>query len=190
MKRLDIDITGAMLTIVRYHSVPYILFSPVVLAISKGLTMQKVDEAAQAVWQSNPAELAEFRAATRTLYDLQERAIADGDADLIANAFYAADAVAFGGDGVVFRDRPAWAAIYKSFVEGYSAMRIVSHLPLVRGDAGWDYATMINTAKDGSVTHLAILFLWTRVEGRWICAGNAYAEHSDGPVDFLDGNVG
>lgn len=149
--------------------------------------MQKVDEPAGAVWQSNPEELAEFRAATRALYDLQERAIADGDADIIANSFFAADAVAFGGDGVVFRDRPSWVAIFKSFVEGFSAMRIVSHYPFVRGDAGWDYATMINTAKDGGVIHLAIVFLWTRVDGRWICAGNAYAHHVDGPVDFLDG---
>lgn len=132
----------------------------------------------------DPTELAEFRRAIRSLYDLQERAIAEGDAATIAEQFYAADAMSFGGDGSPFSGRPAWRAIYDGFVGGFSKMKIDSNQSYVRGDLGWDWAMMTNTAKDGSVSYLALVFLWVRSDGQWICAGNTYAEHVGAPVPW------
>ena len=136
---------------------------------------------------ADPTELEEFRRQTRALYDLQERAIAAGDVVAITEQFYAADALSFGGDAKAFRDRAGWQSIYQGFVDAFSAMKIDSHQAYVRGDMGWDWGTMTNIAKDGTISHLALVFLWVRdSDGRWMCAGNAYAEHEGGPVNWPD----
>jgi len=48
----------------------------------------------------------------------------------------------------------------------------------VSGNAGWDWANFYVTPKDpkDKPFSFAILFLWAREHGHWICKGDAYVK--------------
>lgn len=118
-------------------------------------------------------ELAEFRKATRALYDLKERAFAAADADLVVNSFYAEDAVSVGADGKSIEGREAFRAAYLNMVKD-KTVRIESWNSYVRGDAGWDWTNfhIIPNSASRAPSTAIILFIWARGEQGWVCAGD------------------
>lgn len=126
---------------------------------------------------SDPAELTAFRKATKDLYTLKEQAFAEGKADPIVKRFYAKNALSVGVEGKPVEGRAAFDANYQQTVARYN-VRVVPYNTYVKGDAGWDWATFYVTPKDPKSGEkpfsFAILFLWTKVDGRWVCAGDMY----------------
>lgn len=127
-------------------------------------------------------ELAEFGRQTRALYDLTETAIAAGKIDMLLERFYAADAISFGSDAKVIRGRGQLRGMYEQVVKTVSNITITSVHAYVNGNLGWDWANIENTVKDGSKLYVAMLFLWVRVNGLWVCGGNTYTESPDKPI--------
>lgn len=126
---------------------------------------------------SDPAELAAFRKATKDLYTLKEHAFAEGKVDPIVKRFYAKNAVSVGPEGKPIVGRAAFDADYQHTVPRYN-VRVVPYQTFVKGDAGWDWATFYVTPKDPKSGEkpfsFAILFLWAKVDGRWVCGGDMY----------------
>jgi|SRR6266404_3483226 len=127
-------------------------------------------------------ELAEFKRQTRALYDLTEAAIAAGKIDSLLERFYAADAISFGPDAKVIRGRSQLSGMYEQVAKNISNITITSVHAYVNGNLGWDWANIENTVKDGSKLYVAILFLWIRVSGLWVCGGNTYTESPEKPI--------
>lgn len=120
-------------------------------------------------------DLAAFRDATGELYALKERAFAAGDPEPIVTRFYAEDATTVGPDGVVVEGRAAFRAMYTRMVQD-KTVRIESWNSHVHGAVGWDWTNFHVRPNDGSkpATTFIILFLWTRIEQGWICAGDMF----------------
>ncbi|MET3473200.1 ketosteroid isomerase-like protein [Novosphingobium sp. 1529] len=123
------------------------------------------------------AELEAFRKATQALYTLKEQAFAQGAADPIVKRFYANNALSVTPEGKVEQGRAAFTETYNKIVPQYN-VKVVPYNTYVNGSAGWDWATFYVTPKDSSSSEkpfsFAILFLWTKVSGRWVCAGDIY----------------
>ena len=121
------------------------------------------------------AEMESFRHATRSLYNLKERAFAEADAEIIVSQFYAEDAVTVGPDGKATEGRVALREMYQRMVLN-KKVRIESWHSYVHGDAGWDWTNFHvmpnDPARAPSVS--VILFLWTRTEQGWICGGDMF----------------
>lgn len=130
---------------------------------------------AGALQAPDAVELAAFKKEIRALYDLKEKAFADGDADAIVNHFYAENAVSVGPDGKPMLGRAAFLENYRPLVERYN-VKVESIRTHVQGDSGWDWTNFRVTSKDGSEPPFTfiILFLWNKVDGRWICPGDMY----------------
>lgn len=132
-----------------------------------------------AVDSTSSAELSAFKQAIRAQYDLKERAFAAHDAETIVTRFYTADVISVGeGEGVyVGRDqiRPLYQDVVKS-----NRVRIESVHTFVKGDAGWDWADFHVYPTDGKAAPFtfAILFLWTRIDGQWMCKGDFFVKGS------------
>ncbi|MBG6120448.1 MULTISPECIES: YybH family protein [unclassified Sphingobium] len=125
--------------------------------------------------KSDPAELSRFKAEIKKLYDLKEQAFADGDAETIVNRFYSSDAITVGPDGKPAIGRAAFLEEYKKIVAKYN-VKVESVRTYVRGDDGYDWTNFFVTSKDGSEKPFSfiILFIWTKVDGQWVCAGDPY----------------
>lgn len=121
------------------------------------------------------AVLAAFKKEIRTLYDLKEKAFADGDAEAIVNHFYTADAVTVGPDGKPHTGRAAFLENYKPLVAKYN-VKVESVHTYVQGKSGWDWTNFYVTSKDGSEPPFSfiILFLWNKIDGKWVCPGDMY----------------
>ena len=120
-------------------------------------------------------EMAEFRQATRQLYDLKERAFAEADAELVVSGFYAENAIAVGPDGQAHEGRDALRGIYQRMVRD-KRVRIESWQSYVHGNAGWDWTNFHIMPNDPAraPSSSIILFLWARNEQGWLCAGDIY----------------
>jgi ketosteroid isomerase-like protein len=122
------------------------------------------------------AELAAFKRAIRTKYDLKEQAFAAQDADTIVDQFYTEDVVSVGEGEGVFIGREQIRPLYRDVVQRAN-VKIESISSFVKGDAGWDWAdfhVLPRNPKEPPFT-FAILFLWTRVHGEWFCKGDFFA---------------
>src|SRR5690606_26111738 len=157
---------------------------PSLLAIALAVVSPAGVTAVQAVEQRAPvgaieapdaAELAAFKKEIRALYDLKEKAFADGDAEAIVNYFYTADAVSVGPDGKPAMGRAAFLENYRPLVERYN-VTVESIRTHVNGDSGWDWTNFHVTSKDGSEPPFTfvILFLWNKIDGKWACPGDMY----------------
>ncbi|MFO1468889.1 MAG: nuclear transport factor 2 family protein [Steroidobacteraceae bacterium] len=130
--------------------------------------------------------LAAFQKAIRVKYDIKEKAFAAHDAETIVTKFYAEDVISVGeGEGIfVGRDqiRPLYEEVVKS-----SLVKIDSVHTYVNGNAGWDWADFHVTPTDGKTKPFtfAILFLWSKVHGEWICKGDYFMNGS-----FRSGKLG
>jgi ketosteroid isomerase-like protein len=123
------------------------------------------------------AEMRAFKAAIRKLYDRKERDFAEGRDDHILNRFYSDDAVSFGeGEGISV-GRADFRKVYDE-VTRQSTVKVRSVYTYVAGNAGWDWANFFVTPRDpkDKPFSFAIVFLWAREHGRWICKGDAYAK--------------
>ncbi len=125
------------------------------------------------------AELAAFKQAIRAKYDLKEKAFAAHDAQTIVTKFYTEDVVSVGEGEGVFIGRDAIRPLYLEVVEN-NKVKIESVRTFVKGDAGWDWADFHVYPTDGKTEPFtfAILFLWARVNGEWLCKGDAFVKGS------------
>jgi hypothetical protein len=135
--------------------------------------------AAKAVASADSPQLRQFKAAIRAKYDLKEKAFAAHDAETIVTKFYTADVISVGeGEGIyVGRDqiRPLYLEVVKA-----NRVKVHSVYTYVNGDAGWDWADFEVLPLDPKVQpfSFAILFLWTREHGEWMCKGDFFVNGS------------
>jgi len=154
-------------------------------ADAPGVTAAPTATPTHAAVPAQVAELAAFKQAIRARYDLKERAFAAHDAETIVARFYSADVISVGeGEGIfVGRDqiRPLYQEVVKS-----NKVKIESVHTYVNGNAGWDWADFHVFPTDGKTRPFtfAILFLWSRVDGQWICKGDYFMTGS-----FKDGKL-
>jgi ketosteroid isomerase-like protein len=138
-----------------------------------------------AVAEQDSPELAAFKKAIRAKYDMKEKAFAAGDAATIVEKFYAEDARSVGEGYGVFKGREQLRPLYEQAVKELN-VKVTSRHTVVKGDAGWDWADFYVTPKNPAEKpfNLAILFLWMREHGDWICKGDFYVHG-----DFAAGTV-
>jgi len=128
---------------------------------------------------ADSAQLAAFKRAIRAKYDLKEQAFAEHDAETIVTRFYAPDVISVGeGEGIyVGRDqiRPLYQDVVKS-----NRVKVESIHTFVEGNAGWDWADFHVLPTDGKTQPFtfAILFLWAKGEGGWMCKGDFFVTGS------------
>ena len=132
-----------------------------------------------AVAASPDAELAAFKQAIRAKYDLKEKAFAAHDAETIVTKFYTEDVVSVGEGEGVFIGRAAIRPLYQEVVKN-NEVKVESIRTFVKGDVGWDWADFHVYPTDGKTEPFtfAILFLWTRVHGEWMCKGDSFVKGS------------
>lgn len=120
------------------------------------------------------AELTAFKQAIRARYAIKERAFAAHDAATIVTQFYTADVISVGPEGI-FVGREQIRPLYEEVVKT-NLVKIDSVHTFVNGDAGWDWADFNVTPTDGKTKPFtfAILFLWTKVNGIWMCKGDFF----------------
>jgi hypothetical protein len=123
--------------------------------------------AASAAAEATPdsPELSAFKKAIRAKYDMKERAFAAGDAKTIVTRFYAEDAQSVGESYGIFHGRKDLWPLYTQAVKELN-VKVTSMHPVVSGTAGWDWADF------------AILFLWQKINGNWVCKGDFYVHGS------------
>jgi hypothetical protein len=82
------------------------------------------------------------------------------------------------GEGV-FIGRDAIRPLYQEVVKN-NKVKVESIRSFVKGDAGWDWADFHVYPTDGKTEPFtfAILFLWTRVNGEWLCKGDSFVKGS------------
>jgi hypothetical protein len=135
--------------------------------------------AARAAASPDSAELAAFRRAIRARYDLKERAFAAHDARTIVEQFYSEDVISVGEGEGIYVGREALRPLYEDVVKD-NRVRVESVYTYVNGDAGWDWADfhVLPTGPGQKPFTFAILFLWARVHGEWICKGDFFVNGS------------
>lgn len=152
------------------------------LAVAPAVDAAATPSTAQAAKQSAPAdspELRAFQTAIRQKYQLKERAFAAHDAETIVSKFYTEDVISVGSGEGVFVGREQIRPLYGELVKGHK-IKIESVFTYVNGDAGWDWADFHVTPDDPKQQPftLAILFLWTKVNGEWMCKGDFFTAGS------------
>jgi hypothetical protein len=137
--------------------------------------------AAAAASAASPAgpELAAFKKAIRSKYDLKERAFAAHDPAPILEHFYTADVISVGEGEGIFIGREQIRPLYEDVVRN-NRVKIESVYTFVAGRAGWDWADFHVTPTDGKTAPFtfAILFLWTQIDGEWMCKGDFFVTGS------------
>jgi ketosteroid isomerase-like protein len=120
-------------------------------------------------------QLAAFRKALRAKYDLKERAFAAHDAETIVTRFYARDVISVGAGEGIFIGRDQIRPLYEDVVRS-NTVKIESVYTFVDGNAGWDWADFHVTPTDGKTAPFtfAILFLWAKEHGEWMCQGDFF----------------
>lgn len=142
--------------------------------------------AAKQAASADSAELAAFKKAIRAQYDLKEKAFANHDAETIVTKFYTPDVITVDGfAGKIFMGRDQIRPLYQLHVKD-SVVKVESVHTFVNGDSGWDWADFHVQVADGKTKPftLAILFLWTKVNGVWMCKGDYFVMGS-----FRDGKL-
>jgi len=124
-------------------------------------------------------ELAAFKKAIRSKYDLKERAFAAHDPAPILEHFYTADVISVGEGEGIFIGREQIRPLYEDVVRN-NRVKIESVYTFVAGRAGWDWADFHVTPTDGKTAPFtfAILFLWTQIDGEWMCKGDFFVTGS------------
>lgn len=125
------------------------------------------------------AELDAFRRAIRAQYDLKERAWAAGDHMALVNGFYSSTAfTAAEGEPKFFaQGRAQFLDLYKTYVADTTRIRIESIHTHVNGNMGWDWANFYADVKPAKLKNyppspVRILFVWEKIAGKWMCAGD------------------
>jgi hypothetical protein len=133
--------------------------------------------AAKKAASADSPELATFKKAIRAKYDLKEKAFANHDAETILTKFYTPDVISVEGtqDGGIYVGREQIRPLYERVVKD-SLVKVESVHTFVNGDSGWDWADFHVRFPDGKTQPFtfAILFLWTKVNGEWMCKGDYF----------------
>lgn len=133
--------------------------------------------AAKKAASADSQELAAFKKAIRAKYDLKEQAFANHDAETILTKFYTPDVITVEGtpDGGIYVGREQIRPLYERVVKD-SLVKVDSVHTFANGDSGWDWADFHVTFPDGKMQPFtfAILFLWTKVNGEWMCKGDYF----------------
>lgn len=140
-------------------------------------TPPTIAAAAKKAASPDSAELAAFKKAIRAKYDLKEKAFADHDAETILTKFYTPDVITVEGtpDGGIYIGREQIRPLYEEHVKN-SLVKVDSVHTFVNGDAGWDWTDFHVSFPNGEMKPFtfAILFLWTKVNGEWMCKGDYF----------------
>jgi ketosteroid isomerase-like protein len=118
-------------------------------------------------------ELLAFKKAIRAKYDLKEKAFAAHDAETIVTRFYTADVISVGEGEGIYIGRDQIRPLYQKVVKD-NTVRIESVYTYVSGNAGWDWADFHVQPDEGEPFTFAILFLWAKVNGEWMCKGDVF----------------
>jgi hypothetical protein len=133
--------------------------------------------AAKAAAAPDSPELQAFKKAIRAKYAVKEQAFAAHDAETIVTRFYSSDVISVGeGEGIFIgreQIRPLYAEVVKD-----NTVRIDSVYTFVSGNAGWDWADFHVMPAKGKPFTFAILFLWAKVDGEWLCKGDFFLNGS------------
>lgn len=133
--------------------------------------------AAQAAASADSPELQAFRKAIRAKYGQKEKAFAEHDAETIVTRFYSEDVISGGEGEGIFIGRDQIRPLYQEVVKD-NTVRIDSVYTYVSGSAGWDWADFHVKPAKGAPFTLAILFLWAKVDGQWVCKGDFFLNGS------------
>lgn len=135
------------------------------------------EAAAKAAAMPDTPKLREFKKAIRAKYDLKEKAFATHDAETIVTKFYTADVISVGEGEGIYIGRDQIRPLYQQVVKD-SKVKVDSVYTFVSGDAGWDWADFHVTPDKGEPFTFAILFLWAKVGGEWMCKGDFFVTGS------------
>lgn len=135
--------------------------------------------AARAAASRPSPELSAFRKAIRARYDLKERAFAAHDAEAIVTQFYSQDVISVGEGEGIYIGRDQIRPLYQDVVRNNN-VKVESVYTFVDGNAGWDWADFHVFPTDGKSAPFtfAILFLWAKVDGQWLCKGDFFVTGS------------
>jgi ketosteroid isomerase-like protein len=133
--------------------------------------------AAKAAASPDSAELQAFKKAIRAKYAVKEKAFAAHDADTIVTKFYSADVISVGEGEGIFVGRDQIRPLYQEVVKD-NTVRIESVHTFVSGNAGWDWADFHVTPAKAKPFTFAILFLWAKIDGEWMCKGDFFVNGS------------
>lgn len=137
--------------------------------------------AAKKAASADGPELTAFKKAIRAKYDLKEQAFANHDAETILTKFYTPDVISVEGtpDGGIYVGREQIRPLYERVVKD-SLVKVESVHTFVNGDSGWDWADFHVRFPEGTMKPFtfAILFLWTKVSGEWMCKGDYFVTGS------------
>ena len=115
--------------------------------------------------------------AIRAKYALKEKSFAAHDAETIVTQFYIADVISVGEGEGIFVGRDQIRPLYQQVVKD-NKVSIDSVHTFVSGNAGWDWADFHVMPDKGEPFTFAILFLWTKVDGEWMCKGDFFVNGS------------
>jgi hypothetical protein len=125
------------------------------------------------------AAFAEFKKAIRAQYDVKEKAWAAGDVKGLVTGFYAPTAFTAGeGEPNHFPVGTAqFLELYKTYLADTTKVRIESVHSYVNGNMGWDWTNFYadvkpEKVKDYPPSPVRILFLWEKIDGKWMCTGD------------------
>jgi hypothetical protein len=137
--------------------------------------------AARQAASADSPELAAFKKAIRAKYDMKEKAFANHDAETIVTQFYAPDVISVEGgpNGGIYVGRDQIRPLYERVVKD-SLVKVDSVYTYVNGNAGWDWTDFHVRFPDGKTKPFtfALLFLWARENGEWICKGDYFVTGS------------
>jgi hypothetical protein len=136
-------------------------------------------DAARAAASPDSAELRAFKRAIRARYDLKEKAFAAHDAETIVTRFYAPDVISVGEGEGIYIGRDQIRPLYEEVVKD-NRVKVDSVYTYVSGSAGWDWADFHVFPADpkNKPFTFAILFLWVKVDGAWVCKGDFFVNGS------------
>ncbi len=137
------------------------------------------EAAAKAAASPDTAELRAFKKAIRARYAIKEKAFAAHDAETIVTQFYTPDVISVGEGEGIFIGRDQIRPLYQEVVKD-NQVKIESVYTFVKGNAGWDWADFHVMPTDGKTKPFtfAILFLWTKIDGVWMCKGDFFVRGS------------
>jgi len=133
--------------------------------------------AAKAAASPDSPELQAFKKAIRARYAVKEKAFAAHDAETIVTKFYSPDVISVGEGEGIFIGRDQIRPLYQEVVKD-NTVRIDSVHTFVSGNAGWDWADFHVMPARGKPFTFAILFLWAKVDGEWLCKGDFFLNGS------------
>ena len=129
--------------------------------------------------QANGAELLAFKKAIRAQYDLKERLWAAQDYNALVTGFYSPQAftAAEGEPEFYAQGTDKFLELYKTYVADTTKIRIESVHTYVNGNMGWDWTNFYaevkpEKVKDYPPSQVRILFVWEKINGKWMCAGD------------------